>query len=194
MRKLKKSIFSYFSDFGEIVWFEGHENLSRKVITQPTSWVHRPHRAGIKTFCSQPRREMSKVYDMYKDRFVWVSTMHVVWVSVFCFCSCTLSNAWWGCYLLVSWVALCANSRQQLAAVRSQQEERESTQLWKTLSRFYKLDLADGVDGGSGQARRRLRGKLAFVDHLSGMTTMVVPWQRAIREGTLRKISKHYLL
>ena len=113
---------------------------------------------------------------------------------VFLFCSCTLSNAWWGCYLLVSWVALCANSRQQLAAVRSQQEERESTQLWKTLSRFYKLDLADGVDGGSGQARRRLRGKLAFVDHLSGMTTMVVPWQRAIREGTLRKISKHYLL
>ena len=94
---------------------------------------------------------------------------------VFFFCSCTLSNAWWGCYLLVSWVALCANSRQQLAAVRSQQEERESTQLWKTLSRFYKLDLADGVDGGSGQARRKLRGKLAFVDQLSGMTTMVAP-------------------
>ena len=34
-----KSILSYFSDYGEIVWFQGHKNLSGNVITQPMAFV-----------------------------------------------------------------------------------------------------------------------------------------------------------
>ena len=34
-----KNTLSYFSDYGEIVWFKNHENLSSIVITQPTAFV-----------------------------------------------------------------------------------------------------------------------------------------------------------
>ena len=33
------NILSYFSDYGEIVWFKGHQNLNNFVITQPTAFV-----------------------------------------------------------------------------------------------------------------------------------------------------------
>lgn len=69
----------------------------------------------------------------------------------------------------------------QHSAVSSQQEERERKrehsfgklfQDFKTLTleNLYNFDLADGVDGRSGEARRKLRGKLALVKHLSGMS------------------------
>ena len=32
-----KSILSYFTDNGEIIWFQGHQNLNRNVITQVKS-------------------------------------------------------------------------------------------------------------------------------------------------------------
>ena len=34
-----KSILSYFSDYGEIVWFQGHPNLENNVITKPMEFV-----------------------------------------------------------------------------------------------------------------------------------------------------------
>ena len=34
-----KAIFSYFSDFGEVIWFKNHENIYDYVITQPTAFV-----------------------------------------------------------------------------------------------------------------------------------------------------------
>ena len=34
-----KSILSYFCDYGEIIWFQGHKNLNMNVITQPMAFV-----------------------------------------------------------------------------------------------------------------------------------------------------------
>ena len=110
-----------------------------------------------------------------------------------CFVLLMHSQHRWGCRqpaeLLC--VLIHVNNRQQSAVRRSsrkREREREKAHFVKILiplSRLYNLHLADGVNGRSCEARRSLRGELALVDdHLSGLTPITDPCQRADKKET----------